>query len=99
MQIGVYSPFAKERPLFDAVAGTTFYGPRAPVSLSAAADDTFHAWAEGDRLPTVAHRAWGTPLLWWLVCDLNGIVDPFDIATGTVLRLPSRARVELTVLG
>jgi hypothetical protein len=34
----------------------------------------------------------------WLVADLNDLVDPFLVPTGTRLRLPSRARVELEVM-
>lgn len=97
--IGVYSAFAKERPRYDAVARTTFYGPRQARSLPPAGDDSYHVWREGDRLPLVAFKAWGTSRLWWLVCDLNEVVDPYAIEAGTRLRLPSRARVEMEVLG
>lgn len=95
----VFSPYARERPFYDAVARETFYGPRLPVELAPAPDDTFHTWREGDRLPLLAHRHWGEPRLWWLLCDLNDLVDPEDLEVGTVLRIPSRARVEALVLG
>lgn len=97
--IGIYSPFARETPRYDASARTVFYGPRPVRSLAPASDDSFHVWREGDRLALIANRAWGTPRLWWLVCDLNGIVDPLAIEVDTRLRLPSRARVEMEILG
>ena len=99
MPVSVYSAWAKRRPYFDAVTGATFYGPRPPLALDPAEDDTFHTWRDGDRLGAVATAAWGEPRLWWVICDVNDLVDPFAVPVGTVLRLPSRARVELAVLG
>lgn len=93
------SPWANETPLRDGRTGTVFYAPRAPVVLPPASDDTFYTWREGDRLPTLAASAWGDPTLWWVLCDVNAIADPFAIAAGTVLRLPSRARVAMEVWG
>ena len=98
-RIGIYSPFARETPRYDATTRTVFYGPRPVRTLAPAADDSFHVWREGDRLPLIAARAWGTSRLAWLVCDLNGVVDPWGIEVGTRLRLPSRARVEMEILG
>lgn len=93
------SPWAREPRYWDAGTGAVFVGLRAPVRLAPAEDDTLLAWREGDRLGLIAHNAWGDAKLWWLLCDLNDIVDPFNIEVGAVLRVPSRARVELVVLG
>lgn len=93
------SPYAKEPRYWDARTGAVFFGPRAPVTLPPAEDDTLHTWREGDRLGLLAHEAWGDAKLWWLLCDLNDVVDPWAIEVGTVLRIPSRARVELVVFG
>lgn len=42
--IGIYSPFARETPRYDASARTVFYGPRPVRSLAPASDDSFHVW-------------------------------------------------------
>lgn len=93
------SPWAHEPRYWDARTGEVFFGPRAPERLPPAADDVRHTWAEGDRLGLIAHEAWCDANLWWLLADLNDVVDPDDIPVGTILRVASRARVELVVLG
>lgn len=93
------SPWMNETALRDGRDGTVFYPPRAPVSLPLASDDTFYSWREGDKLPTLAMSAWGDPTLWWVLCDVNEIADPFAIAPGTVLRVPSRSRVAMELPG
>jgi hypothetical protein len=99
MAAGIYGAYARRVVYYDAPTGVSFYGPRPPVALPPAADDTVHVWRAGDRLARIATDAWGAPQLWWLICDLNEIVDPFAIAVGARLRLPSRARVELEIFG
>jgi hypothetical protein len=43
----------------------------------------------GQRLDELAHQYYGDPSLWRLVAALNGIADPLQVPSGTVLRLPS----------
>ncbi len=43
----------------------------------------------GQRLDEIAQQFYGDPSLWRLVAGLNGIADPMQVPTGTVLRLPS----------
>jgi nucleoid-associated protein YgaU len=43
----------------------------------------------GQRLDEVAHQYYGDPSLWRLVAALNGIANPMQVPSGTVLRLPS----------
>jgi hypothetical protein len=97
--VPIYSAYASRPQYFDAVKGELFYGPRPPVDLPPASDDAYYVTREGDRLSKIAFDAWGAPQLWWLVADLNDLVDPFLVPVGTRLRLPSRARVELEVFG
>jgi hypothetical protein len=43
----------------------------------------------GQRLDELAAQYYGDPSLWRLVASLNGIADPMQIPSGTVLRLPT----------
>jgi hypothetical protein len=43
----------------------------------------------GQRLDELAHQYYGDPSLWRLVASLNGIADPMQVPSGTVLRLPT----------
>jgi hypothetical protein len=43
----------------------------------------------GQRLDELAHQYYGDPSLWRLVASLNGVANPMQIPSGTVLRLPT----------
>lgn len=42
------------------------------------------------RLDLVSYAAYGIPDYWWLIAQVNDIMDPFsDMYTGQVLKIPS----------
>ena len=70
-------------------------GARGPIATDPRPDDSFHTVVEGDRLDLLADRFLGRAQLWWVLADFNQIDWPPDLATGTVLRIPSRERLAL----
>lgn len=46
-----------------------------------------HTVRQGDRLDLIAAKYLGDPLIFWLICDANGAIDPIDLVdtVGTVL--------------
>jgi hypothetical protein len=38
-----------------------------------------HVIADGDRLDNLAARYLGDPLLYWMICDANGTIDPDEL--------------------
>jgi nucleoid-associated protein YgaU len=92
------SAFARAVVFRDPLTGARLHGLRAPLDLPPAADDAVHVWREGDSLEAVASTLLGDPALWWILADVNEITDPFVIAVGTRLRVPSAARAALDVL-
>lgn len=49
-----------------------------------------YEWVETDRIDNVASRFLGSPNLWWRIMDFNpDIIDPFNIAPATQLRIPN----------
>lgn len=49
-----------------------------------------YVWKEKDRIDLVTEKFLGTPHLWWKVMDYNPeIINPFDIAVGTSIRIPN----------
>jgi len=49
-----------------------------------------YEWVEGDRLDNLANRYLGNPASWWEILDINpSILNPFNIAPGTQLKVPS----------
>lgn len=41
------------------------------------------------RIDLISNRFYGTPLLYWAICYMNNIYDPFDVKAGIVLRIPT----------
>jgi hypothetical protein len=49
----------------------------------------FYVWADNDRVDLVAYDQLGSENLWWQIMDINPeIIDPFNIAPGTTIRIP-----------
>lgn len=86
--------FSRVGVMYDRVRGERYHFLRIRESLPPADDDTTFEWRAGARLERVANAAWGTPELWWLLVDVNDLVDEWTIPVGTLLRVPSRTRVE-----
>ena len=40
---------------------------------------TQHTVRQGDRLDLIAAKYLGDPLMFWLVCDANGAIRPYDL--------------------
>jgi hypothetical protein len=50
----------------------------------------YYTWVEGDRMDVVADYFLGNPSFWWRIMDFNPeIIDAFDIAVGTTIRIPN----------
>ena len=45
---------------------------------------------EGDNLPLIAYREYGSSAGWRAIAEANGIDDPFDLQPGAELLVPSR---------
>jgi hypothetical protein len=45
---------------------------------------------EGDRLDNLAAKFLGDPLLFWMICDANGVTDPDEITAepGRTIKIP-----------
>lgn len=69
--------------------GREYLGVRLPVEIPPRPDDRFHTVVTGDRLDVLAHRYLGEANLWWVMCDCNGLLFPFDLQPGTILRVPA----------
>jgi nucleoid-associated protein YgaU len=48
-----------------------------------------HTVRQGDRLDLIAAKYLGDPLMYWLLCDANGALDPDALVAtpGTVLNI------------
>ncbi len=50
---------------------------------------------EGDRLDNLAAKFLGDPLLFWMICDANGAVDPDELTAqvGRQIKIPLAASI------
>jgi nucleoid-associated protein YgaU len=48
-----------------------------------------HTVRQGDRLDLIAATYLGDPIMFWLICDANGAIRPYDLVAtpGTVLAI------------
>lgn len=51
-----------------------------------------HIVQGGERLDVIAHRYLGDEDYWWIIALANRISDPFSLAVGRKLRIPTEAR-------
>ncbi len=60
--------------------------PHEPEALTVRRE---HRVVLGERLDQLAHRYYGDPLKFWLICDANDALFPEDLMVpGKVLRIP-----------
>lgn len=58
-------------------------------------DDQYYKIVDGDKLPVLANRFYGSPVLWWVIALANDIqLSIVDIYPGLVVRIPSARFVE-----
>ena len=63
-----------------------------PEELAASVTDEelpTHEFMEGERLDEIAYEYYGDSSLWRLIAAYNGITDPAQVASGTLLRIPA----------
>lgn len=52
----------------------------------------WYTWKNGDRIDLLAESALGDGTSWWKVMDFNPeVLNPFNIAPGTQMRIPTNA--------
>lgn len=73
-------------------------GTRRPITLPVRDDDKFYRIPAGQKLDHIAYLAWGHAEWWWILCDLNDILDPLSDHSGKLIRIVSLERVALEVL-
>ena len=50
---------------------------------------------QGDTLDSIALYFYNNPTYYWVLCDFNRILDPFEyLEEGTILKIPTFSRIE-----
>jgi len=77
-------------------SGKEFLILRRPLGLVESDGDTFVQITQEylNRPDLISDKAYGTPDLWWVIYEFNGIRDPlFELKIGTILRIPEKEKV------
>lgn len=81
-------------PLYG-VGGEVVAGLQRPPTIKDASDLVYVVPPTGtNRFDLISQLFYGTPELWWLIAEVNDIVDPLTgVAPGTTIRVPTRERL------
>ena len=91
MPPGVRSRYFGE-PIRSDDTGARFIDRRLPADVQPRANDSYVVVIQGETLHHIAARALGDAQLFWIIADLNGIVDPtVKLDAGVRLKIPARA--------
>lgn len=77
-------------------SGQNFLILRKALDLSESDGDVFVTITQDltQRPDLISQKAYGTPDLWWVIYEFNGIKDPlFGLKIGQILRIPQIDRV------
>lgn len=85
-----------ETPVYEDSDGTLTFGMRAQVFFPDASDFIIAVDQSSEgRLDLIAYNYLGDAKLWWVIAEINNIVDPASYPLiGTSLRIPSKSRVQ-----
>lgn len=77
-----------------------FYGTRQLINLKPHKSDNFHIVTERDskRIDLIAWKHYQDVRLWWIIAEINNILNPLEIPVGTTLRIPAYNRVQMKVI-
>jgi nucleoid-associated protein YgaU len=61
---------------------------RIPFTYQPSNKDVLHTIIEGDRLDTLAFKHYQSSNLWYVIADVNGIINPFELTVGDSILIP-----------
>lgn len=79
------------RVINNPVEGTLYLETYNQREAPTTSTDSYHVVEEKEvnRLDIISNKYYGTPDKWWLIALANGMIDPFVVNKGTMLRIPS----------
>ena len=77
----------------------TIYELRDPTEIPDDTTDVMYRAKTGETLRDIAFAVYGEARWWWVLADLNRIVNPFDpVRPDKIVRCPARGRIQDYVL-
>ena len=63
---------------------------RRPINHREDIDDIIYQIREGDKLTSIAFKFYNNPLLWYIIADVNNIINPFELEIGSNIIIPNQ---------
>jgi nucleoid-associated protein YgaU len=81
-------------------ASGDYWGTRPPIKIPKSRKDQFHRVTDDDvtRIDLLAWKYYGDCALWWVIAEANDIINPLELETGRVLRIPAFETVQMRIL-
>lgn len=73
--------------------GYKYLGTRTLIALPKSEKDDYHILEEDQRIDQVAWKYYRDSRLWWIIAEVNSILNPLSIPKGKKLRIPSYSNV------
>ena len=85
------SRYKNLRTLYDENRKVIVHETWKPMYVKEESSDTFYTVTleTENRLDMIANSYYDSPRYWWVIALANNIDDPFDVPSGTLLRIPS----------
>lgn len=58
-------------------------------------EDKAYTIIEGDELTSISFRFYGVPTYWYIIADVNNILNPFDLTVGDNIIIPNLNKYDL----
>lgn len=67
---------------------------RFKLSYKAGDSDKMHTTTDFDTLWNISFDYYGTSKFWWVIADVNNIMDPFELTVGNNLLIPDMNKIK-----
>lgn len=75
------------------------YNPVTNINFVGAEDANLSTYkvVTGDTWPLISYRMYGNTKLWWVLCQLNNVNDPFELAPGQDIMVLTQEAINLVL--
>jgi nucleoid-associated protein YgaU len=67
---------------------------RIPIEHNTTIDDLLHIVTQDETLISIAHLYYGFSKVWYVIADVNNIVNPFELEIGQSLIIPNEKLIK-----
>lgn len=52
-----------------------------------------YTYSDGDKIVNISYQAYATTSLWWVILMYNGLIHPYEIPIGYLLKIPDMSEL------